>query len=616
MKKLNVLMPLIISSFFLFSSFSAFAEPIEAIETTEIILSQASNNYAEVLSFDEIDFANAYEYKYYENNYGVLEAVGSEPIVISWTVPEYGSYTVETLGDVAVMICCYNVDSNGNIVETPSVFRPDENLHTEYTFTSLGNIQKYLVLEKCSDYYSPGSDFLFRIVRTDQTDDATNYLDIALQDAADNDFSSLINDTAQINYSGDVDIYTYNVAKSGTAKLKFENGSADLNVTVYEESNTSADADGVFPRAKYNLSSETDKTYSLSLSSGNYYIMIKEAEPDPMNENLPSTFDYSFEFVPPGYPVETSVSGTVSSYSAPADIDDSFREMHEMVVYAKTSVLGDVVTSAIVESDGSYQLDLAPGNYVLAFERAGFLTRYTPVTVGNTAVTVPDKTLLKGDVNGDGVINQTDSDLVSEKIATQYPSANYDPACDFDGNGSITASDLGDVTLNMDKTIESYGENIVIPGVSGKITPVVNTGDPDFDALHTVTVTLKRASDGATVAVTEANKSTGNYSFIAPERGNFIIEFKRPGYLTRQTTVTFDDEKVTLPDKDLMAGDVNGDGAVTVTDAGLVTAAYLKEYPEEGYDPACDFDGNTVINVTDAGLATSNYGKTTADYEE
>lgn len=614
MKKLNVFMSFIISSFLLFSSFSVFAESIEAIKQTEIVLSQASTNYAEVLSFDEIDFANAYEYKFYQNVYRELEAVGGEPIVISWTVPEYGSYTVETLGDVAVMILCYNVDSNGNIVETPSVYRPDENLHTEYTFTSLGNIQKYLVLEKCSDYHSPGSDFLFRIVRTDQTDDATNYLDIALQNATDNDFSSLINDTAQINYSGDVDIYTYNVAKSGTAKLKFENGSADLNVTVYEDSNNIPS--GVFSRVKYNLPSETDKTYSLSLPSGNYYIMIKEAEPDPLNENLPSTFDYSFEFVPPGYPVETSVSGTVSSYSAPADIDDSFREMHEMVVYAKTSVLGDVVTSAIVESDGSYQLDLAPGNYVLAFERAGFLTRYTPVTVGNTAVTVPDKTLLKGDVNGDGVINQTDSDLVSEKIAAQYPSANYDPACDFDGNGSITVSDLGDVTLNINKTIESYGENIVIPGVSGKITPVVNTGDPDFDALHTVTVTLKRASDGATVAVTEANKATGNYSFIAPESGNFIIEFKRPGYLTRQTTVTFGDEKITLPDKDLMAGDVDGNGVINTDDSTSAISKFGAEYPDAEYDPACDIDCNTIINTDDLTTIISNFGKTTADYEE
>ena len=285
-----------------------------------------------------------------------------------------------------------------------------------------------------------------------------------------------------------------------------------------------------------------------------------------------------------------------------------------MTVHAKTSVLGDVIASTVVDSAGNYQLDLAPGSYVLEFERAGYLTRYTQITVGSSDVTVPDKTLLKGDVNGDGVVNQTDRTLVSEKIAVQYPSAGYDPACDFDGNGSITASDIGDVVLNMNKTIESYGENVVIPGVSGKITPVVSTDDDDFDDLHKITVTMKRASDGAVVATTEADKATGAYSFIARERGNFILEFRRAGFLTRQTAVTFGDSKVVLPDKALLAGDVNGDGVVNQTDSELVQAAYGIGYQDEGYDPACDFDGDSNITVSDVGMVVSNNGKTTNDY--
>ena len=250
----------------------------------------------------------------------------------------------------------------------------------------------------------------------------------------------------------------------------------------------------------------------------------------------------------------------------------------------------------------------------MEFERAGYLTRYTQVTVGSSDVTVPDKTLLKGDVNGDGVVNQTDSELVIAAFATSYPNSGYDPACDIDGNAVINTDDVTVVLGNYGKTIESYGENVVIPGVSGKITPVVSTDDDDFDDLHKITVTMKRASDGAVVAATEADKATGAYSFIARESGNFILEFRRAGYLTRQTAVTFSDSKIVLPDKALLAGDVNGDGVVNQTDSELVIAAYGIGYQDAGYDPACDFDGDSNITVSDVGMVVSNNGKTTNDY--
>ncbi|HBL82445.1 MAG TPA: hypothetical protein DD391_07620 [Clostridiales bacterium] len=603
MKKLNAIISVLISSILFLFSTSVFAETATTTPEAAVI------NGIDVLAAEDIDFTNAYPYVLYQNEYGNLETIYDDPIVVSWTSPELGSYVIETLGEVSTTISVYSVNEQGEVTGSPSVARADSNLHAQYNTTCLGGLNKYIVIKKNSDHPSPGTNFLFRIVRTDQSDDATNYLDEARQDAANNNFSNLKN-SACLDYIGDVDIFTYNVTSGGTVGFKFKNVETDLTVTVRQEApNTFI---GALKYGSFQIPSNVEKTHTMQLSTGKYYIQINETAPDAINKN--DLYGYDFEFIPPGSTSKSTVSGTVSTPAATANIDSLFNDLHSMTVYAKTSVLGDVVTSTVVDSAGNYQFDLAPGSYVLEFERAGYLTRYTQVTVGSSDVTVPDKTLLKGDVNGDGVVNQTDRTLVSEKIAVQYPSAGYDPACDFDGNGSITASDIGDVVLNMNKTIESYGENVVIPGVSGKITPVVSTDDDDFDDLHKITVTMKRASDGAVVAATEADKATGAYSFIARESGNFILEFRRAGFLTRQTAVTFSDSKIVLPDKALLAGDVNGDGVINTTDTSLVTGVFGKRYPDAGYNPACDFDGNTVINTDDATAAIGNFGKSADDY--
>lgn len=603
MKKLNAIISVLISSILFLFSTSVFAETATTTPEAAVI------NGIDVLAAEDIDFTNAYPYVLYQNEYGNLETIYDDPIVVSWTSPELGSYVIETLGEVSTTISVYSVNEQGEVTGSPSVARADSNLHAQYNTTCLGGLNKYIVIKKNSDHPSPGTDFLFRIVRTDQSDDATNYLDEARQDAANNNFSNLKN-SACLDYSGDVDIFTYNVTSGGTVGFKFKNVDADLTVTVRQEApNTFM---GTFNYGSFQIPSNVEKTHTMRLSTGKYYIQINETAPDAINKNY--LYSYDFEFIPPGSTSKSTVSGTVSTPAATANIDSLFNDLHSMTVYAKTSVLGDVVASTVVDSAGNYQLDLAPGSYVLEFERAGYLTRYTQITVGSSDVTVPDKTLLKGDVNGDGVVNQTDSELVIAAFATSYPNSGYDPACDIDGNAVINTDDVTVVLGNYGKTIESYGENVVIPGVSGKITPVVSTDDDDFDDLHKITVTMKRASDGAVVAATEADKATGAYSFIARESGNFILEFRRAGYLTRQTAVTFSDSKIVLPDKALLAGDVNGDGVVNQTDSELVIAAYGIGYQDAGYDPACDFDGDSNITVSDVGMVVSNNGKTTNDY--
>ncbi|MCB9853075.1 MAG: hypothetical protein H6819_08265 [Phycisphaerales bacterium] len=51
-------------------------------------------------------------------------------------------------------------------------------------------------------------------------------------------------------------------------------------------------------------------------------------------------------------------------------------------------------------------------------------------------------TQIRGDVNGDGIRNQTDIDLVAAALDTEYGQPGFDPAADLDGDDRVTIADL------------------------------------------------------------------------------------------------------------------------------------------------------------------------------
>lgn len=59
-----------------------------------------------------------------------------------------------------------------------------------------------------------------------------------------------------------------------------------------------------------------------------------------------------------------------------------------------------------------------------------------------------------------------------------------------------------------------------------------------------------------------------------------------------------------------MPGDVNGDGAVDVTDLSIVSMAYGYFEGEPGYDPNADLDHDGLVDMRDLVIVASNLGKT------
>ena len=100
---------------------------------------------------------------------------------------------------------------------------------------------------------------------------------------------------------------------------------------------------------------------------------------------------------------------------------------------------GPVVTTG---TDGSYTLTTASGAQTLTFSHASYLAQSTVVTgVAGTTVTVPEKTLLGGDINANGTIDILDLAAVGAQFGSTSPSPS---TLDINGDG---VEDILDIVL-------------------------------------------------------------------------------------------------------------------------------------------------------------------------
>jgi len=108
------------------------------------------------------------------------------------------------------------------------------------------------------------------------------------------------------------------------------------------------------------------------------------------------------------------------------------------------------------------------------------------------------------------------------------------------------------------------------------------------------------------VVAKSASTATGGYEQITltpPYNGTYYLLVKRATAATGGGTFTLESTVET-------SGDVNGDGAVNITDLSLLEQAYgsTSTYGEN-WDPRCDFNKDNIINVSDLHTLGKNYGK-------
>jgi hypothetical protein len=98
--------------------------------------------------------------------------------------------------------------------------------------------------------------------------------------------------------------------------------------------------------------------------------------------------------------------------------------------------------------DGTFNLEAAPGSYTIAATADGFLSAQGSVTITSSAAsTMPTISLLAGDIDNNNVIDQFDAMTIGMSYNTADP-----VSADLNGDGVINVLDLELLAQNYRQT--------------------------------------------------------------------------------------------------------------------------------------------------------------------
>ena len=112
--------------------------------------------------------------------------------------------------------------------------------------------------------------------------------------------------------------------------------------------------------------------------------------------------------------------------------------------------------------------------------------------------------------------------------------------------------------------------------------------------------------------VGETATQDGSFVFAAVTQGSYDLTVKREGCLTHTVKgINVGTDDVTLPEIELIAGDINGDDRINIMDVGAFRTDFGNA-EEEIVDPLTDVNNDGMVNIIDMGIFRRNFGKTAA----
>lgn len=248
------------------------------------------------------DFADAFEYvRYIDMLYEPLNDFGNR--IIKWIVPEYGSYIIETVGNVDTLIYMFNGDSNGDPINSPSIERDGgagENVRIE--LQSLAGEVFYFVTEVES---GDRGNCAFRIKRVDDDGDSIDPDGISGYESdvkamyGAGTFSNALNPNCEIAYDGDTDIFVYD-ANTGEGWMEFINPETTLKVKVSSVVTEGDYFDDTWQETTFTVNQNTVQYLSVhDFSSDVYYIDVRQSSVRAQTNSgylTPVSYDYGFNF--------------------------------------------------------------------------------------------------------------------------------------------------------------------------------------------------------------------------------------------------------------------------------------------------------------------------------
>lgn len=283
--------------------------------TANTFVSPLNNNEIQLMSVTSSDFnfANAYEYRYYQNEF-VGNLTYSDQYIIKWTAQDSGTYVIETIGNIDTVIYEFTT-SNGVINSTPR-YRRDGGVGDNPSWTVIANagVVRYFVLELEGTTSGPCA---FRIKRTDMIaedpDGISGYRDEVQAAYTAGTFSNDSYSDCYVNYDGDVNIFVYDV-KAGKGTIRFIEPDKALKAIVYAKQSTmNGSFDRVWQDTQFVVTpaiednattaiNELNPYYEHIFAKGIYYIDVMEANlPDVGTDDYYAynVYHYGFEFFDP-----------------------------------------------------------------------------------------------------------------------------------------------------------------------------------------------------------------------------------------------------------------------------------------------------------------------------
>ncbi|MBA3874234.1 MAG: DUF2012 domain-containing protein, partial [Anaerolineae bacterium] len=120
-------------------------------------------------------------------------------------------------------------------------------------------------------------------------------------------------------------------------------------------------------------------------------------------------------------------------------------------------------------------------------------------------------------------------------------------------------------------------------------------------------ITVKVLSGGAPFADGTIN-ADGSFQLNNVPAGSYVVQFSAPGYLSTTAAVDVQAGQGATVQVTLIAGDIDGNGAIDLADATFIGANYDIQSPPA--PEQADLNGDGTINLLDLVLVGKNFGKT------
>jgi len=166
-------------------------------------------------------------------------------------------------------------------------------------------------------------------------------------------------------------------------------------------------------------------------------------------------------------------------------------------------------------------------------------------------------------------------------------------------------------------SVKYYDGSVFIPGTPlhpGSIGRADNPGlKINWDDIGLTPGTPDNTS--VTKENNEPDGPVGMFKFEHVKQGSYILEIVRPGYITRWGEVMIDVHGMSLGHRELIAGDVNGDLMIDMSDPSLANSKYGGK-ADANFDPGFDLNGDGNVDFDDIQIIMNNFGASMGTYKE